>query len=680
MKDGSSWDCVLVQPIEMGIVGAGKRIKWTVAFTPTISLHQSGLAMNILTIEDLRKSYGTKPLLNSVTFGLEDDEKMGLIGANGSGKTTLMRIISGIEKHDGGRLMLQNNARVAFLPQNPSFDASHTVLDAVFDQGDPLLRLLHDYEEVSYALAQAGSVIDDKLLALMSDLSHQLDVTGGWDREASAKAVLDRLGLRDMDALVGTLSGGQRKRVVLARALVLQPDLLLLDEPTNHLDTETITWLESYLANYPGALLLVTHDRYFLDRVTNRMLEVTPEGVMKYEGNYSRYLELKEEQDRLKEATERTRQNLARRELAWLRRGPKARTSKAKYRVERAQALQESSGSGPDARLQLAAASTRLGKKVLELTRVSKAYDDKVLIEKYSRLIARTDRLGIIGENGTGKTTLLDMIAGKIEPDEGQIESGPTVVIGYFDQEGRLLNDELRVIDTVTEVAENVRTADGSIITASQMLERFLFPSAVQYTPVAKLSGGERRRLHLLLVLMEAPNILLLDEPTNDLDIATLAALEEYLDTFDGVLIVVSHDRWFLDRTIDHLLHFEGNGAIREYPGDYSSFLEVREQQKAAEADALKKKKAAAKPAGPAASSGNRKTGSAKLSYKEKKELEETEQRIEASEERKAVIESELSSGITDLAIITALSEELGGLLASLERDMERWAELADRS
>ena len=634
--------------------------------------------MNILTIEDLRKTYGTKPLLESVTFGLADDEKMGLIGANGSGKTTLMRIIAGIEKADGGRIMLQNNSRVAFLPQNPVFDPSHTVLDAVFDQGDPFLRLLHDYEEVSFALAHSGSGVDEALLKRMSDLSHQLDVTGGWDREASAKAVLDRLGLTDMDALVGTLSGGQRKRVALARALVLQPDLLLLDEPTNHLDTETIAWLESYLASYPGALLLVTHDRYFLDRVTNRMLEVMPGGVMKYEGNYSRYLELKEEQERLKEATERTRQNLARRELAWLRRGPKARTSKAKYRVERAQALQESTGAGPDAKLQLAAVSTRLGKKVLELNQVSKAYGDKVLVNRYSRLIARTDRLGIIGENGTGKTTLLEMIAGRLEPDSGHVEIGPTVVIGYFDQEGRPLNDDLRVIDTVTEVAENVRTADGTVISASQMLERFLFSPAVQYTPVAKLSGGERRRLHLLLVLMQAPNILLLDEPTNDLDIPTLAALEEYLDLFDGVLIVVSHDRWFLDRTVDYVLHVEGNGSIREYPGDYSAFLEIRKQEKAEEAAKAAPKKPAPTSQKPVSSTAS--TTPAKLSYKEKKELDETELRIAASEERKAEIEDILASGTTDLDTLTALSEELDQLLSGLERDMDRWAELAERA
>ncbi len=640
--------------------------------------------MNILTIEGLRKTYGTKPLLDAVTFGLADDEKMGLIGANGSGKTTLMRIISGMEKADGGRMMIPSSARIAFLPQNPSFDPGHTILDAVFDQGDPLLRLLHDYEEVSHALSHATGTVDEKLLDRMSDLSHQLDVTGGWDREASAKAVLDRLGLDDMDAKVGTLSGGQRKRVALARALVLQPDLLLLDEPTNHLDTETIAWLEKYLANYPGALLLVTHDRYFLDRVTNRMLEVMPGGVMKYEGNYTRYLELKEEQERLAEATERSRQNLARRELAWLRRGPKARTSKAKYRVDRAQALQESSGSGPDAKLQLAAASTRLGKKVLELEGVSKAYGDLTLVKGFTRLVAREDRLGIIGPNGTGKTTLLDMIAGKVKPDSGHIEFGPTVVVGYFDQEGRPLNDKLRVIDTVTEIAENVRTADGSVISASQMLERFLFPPAVQYTPVEKLSGGERRRLHLLLVLMGAPNILLLDEPTNDLDIPTLAALEEYLDTFDGVLIVVSHDRWFLDRTIDHVLHFEGNGEIREYPGDYSAFLEMRENEKALQAAASASRKTTSqtpsRKSGSPANSFADSVAQPKLSYKGKKELQETEKRIEQAEERKEEIETALGGGTADLDTITTLSEELGELLSRLERDMERWAELAERA
>ena len=628
--------------------------------------------MNILTIEGLNKSYGVKPLLDNVSFGLADDEKMGLIGANGSGKTTLMRIIAGIEKADSGRVMIPGNARVAYLPQNPEFEGSQSVLDAVFDQGDPTLRLLHDYEAASRKLA-AGDAHDETLLAQVSELSHQLDVTGAWDREASAHAILDRLGIVDTDAPVNSLSGGQRKRVALARALLLQPALLLLDEPTNHLDTETIAWLETYLSRYAGALLLVTHDRYFLDRVTNRMLEVEPRGVTKYEGNYSRYLELKEQQQLVEAANERSRQNLARRELAWLRRGAKARTSKAKYRVERAWELQENTGSGDDAAINLTAASTRLGKKVLELNDISKAYDDTVLIDGYSRILTREDRIGIIGPNGSGKTTLLEMIAGRVQPDSGSIGVGPTAVIGYFDQEGRPLDGSLRVIDTVTEVAEHVQTADGSTISASRMLERFLFPPAVQYTPVAKLSGGERRRLHLLLVLMEAPNVLLLDEPTNDLDIATLAALEEYLDTFEGVLIVVSHDRWFLDRTIDNIIRFEGSGIIKNYPGDYSAFLKQRKAEETPSSPGVQA------PPKPSPRKKPKTQASGKLSFKEKHELGEIETRIEENEARKIELESQLTASATDYEIVATLSKELGSITEQLERDVERWAELAER-
>lgn len=639
--------------------------------------------MNILTVEGLRKSFGMKPLLEDVTFGLGDDEKMGLIGANGSGKSTLMRLISGEETADGGRVMIPARSRVAFLPQNPEFDPEHTVIDAVFDRGDPTLRLLHDYEEASHRLAHG----DESVLDTVTNLSHQLDVTGGWDREAGARAILDRLGLDDIGAKVGDLSGGQRKRVALARALLIEPELLLLDEPTNHLDTTTIAWLESWLSRYSGALLLVTHDRYFLDRVTNRMVEVHPGGVTKYEGNYTRYLELKEEADRLAEATERTRQNLARRELAWLRRGPKARTSKAKYRVERAEALQEPGKSGPDATLALSAASTRLGNRVIDLTDVSKSYEGKTVVGAFSRSFTKVDRIGIIGPNGSGKTTLLEMIAGRLQPDEGVVEHGSTTVIGYFDQEGRPLNDKLRVIDTVTEVAENVRTADGSVISASQMLERFLFPPAVQYTPVAKLSGGERRRLHLLLVLMGAPNVLLLDEPTNDLDIPTLAALEEYLDTFSGVLIAVSHDRWFLDRTVDHILRFDTEGVIREFPGDYSAYLEQVAREEAAKADAERAAAAQAtnsKPVPSGGAGGQKAAGknhsAGKLSYKEKKELKETESRIEKTEARISEIEAELSANPADFDVIETLSKELGDLTATLDSDVERWAELSERA
>lgn len=629
--------------------------------------------MNVLTVESVSKNYGTKPLLERITFGIGDDERMGLIGANGSGKTTLMRLVAGLEPPDSGRIMVPNGKRVAYLPQNPDFDPEQTVLDAVFDQGDEALRLLHDYEAVSHRLAQSGGD-DEALLQRFSDLSHQLDVTGGWDLEAQARALLDRLGLSDFDAEVGTLSGGERKRVALARALLLRPDLLLLDEPTNHLDTETITWLEAYLARYAGALLLVTHDRYFLDRVTNRMLEVDRSGVKKYEGNYSRYLEQKEEQEQIEEATAQTRRNLARRELAWLRRGAKARTSKSKYRVEQAKALQEDLGPGRAQSLELSAASTRLGKKVIELDRVSKRFDETILVRDYSAIITKGDRIGIIGPNGVGKTTLLEIIAGRMGPDTGNVVLGPTTEIGYFDQEGRPLNDDLRVIDTVKEVAENVRTADGSIITASQMLERFLFPPAVQYTPVGLLSGGERRRLHLLLVLMSAPNVLLLDEPTNDLDIPTLMALEAYLDSFPGVLLTVSHDRWFLDRTVDHLLHFEGDGRIKSYPGNYSAYLEQRPDETASSSPS--------KPQPPAEqhqAPDTTPSGGGKLSYKERRELDELEARIAAAEARQLEIESLLAAAPTDFEAVATLTKELTELSHQLDHAVERWAELAER-
>ena len=628
--------------------------------------------MNILAIEDLSKSFGLKPLLSDVSFGLEDNEKMGLIGANGSGKTTLMRIIAGLEKADGGRIIIPSGARVAYLPQNPEFEVGQSVLDAVFDQGDANLRLLHDFREASKQLESDPE--SEQHLQRVTDLSHQLDVSGGWDREANATAILTQLGIKDTSAKVETLSGGQRKRVSMARALLLEPALLLLDEPTNHLDTETISWLETYLSRYSGALLLVTHDRYFLDRVTNRMLEVEPTGVTKYEGNYTRYLELKEEQDLRDEATERTRQNLARKELAWLRRGAKARTSKSKYRVKRAIELQEK-GDGPKAKIDLTAATTRLGKKVIEIDKLSKSYGDLCLVKDYSQILSKQDRIGIIGPNGSGKTTLLDMIVGKVTPDSGSIELGSTAKIGYFDQEARNLDGSIRVIDTVTEVAENIPRPDGSVITASQMLEKFLFPPAVQYTPVSKLSGGEKRRLHLLLVLMEAPNILLLDEPTNDLDIPTLTALEEYLESFPGVLITVSHDRWFLDKTVDTILFFEGDGSIRTYPGDYTAYLERKKKE-----DALIQAEKQANAAPKKVREKKASDGTGKLSYKEKRELEEIEPRIEASEARKEVIEKELAENPTDFELVSKHSKELEELVAQLDRDVERWAELAERA
>ncbi len=630
--------------------------------------------MPLLSLESVSKHYGVKPLLDDVTFTLEHDERMGVIGLNGSGKTTLLRIIAGVEPADGGRVTVASGSHLAYLPQNPVFDEDQTVLDAVFDQGNERTRLLHDYEAAVHRL-ETSEGADERLLERVADLSHRLDVSGGWDLEANAKAVLDRLGIVDTEAIVGTLSGGQRKRVALARALVLRPDLLILDEPTNHLDAETITWLETYLARYTGALLLVTHDRYFLDRVTNRMLEIEGGHAQGFDGNYTYYLEKKDEQTLRDEAEEQKRQNLARRELAWLRRGAKARTTKQKARVDRAETLLAEPKERAAREIELSAASSRLGTKVIELDGVSKAYDGETLIDGFTYKVLRGDRLGIIGPNGSGKTTLLEMIAGRVEPDAGTVELGQTVTIGYYDQESRALKDDLRLIDYIKEVAEVVRTADGSLITASQMLERFLFPPAMQYTPIGLLSGGERRRLYLLRILMGAPNVLLLDEPTNDLDIATLVALEDYLDAFAGCLIVVSHDRYFLDRTVDHLFRFEGEGRLREYPGAYSAFLEIRAREEAKQAEVVTR---TATPEPSAVSQPEQTTGPRKLSYKEQRELETLEARIGEAEDRKAEIERRLTAEASDFEAVAALSAEFHALVERLDRDVERWAELAE--
>ena len=636
--------------------------------------------MPALILDSVRKHYGVKPLLDDVSFSLEDDAKMGVIGGNGSGKTTLLRIIAGVEPPDAGTVQIPSAFRVGYLSQEPAFEAGQNVLDAVFAGEGEAMRLLRAYEAAVRRLEATPD--DERLMTRVTDLAHRLDTAGGWDLETNARAVLDRLGITDTEAPVDALSGGQRKRVALARALVEHPDLLILDEPTNHLDAETVGWLEDYLRRYTGALLLVTHDRYFLDRVTNRMLEVERGTVQRFEGNYTAYLEMKEEQAAVREAEQQKRDNLARRELAWLRRGAKARTTKQKARVDRAHDLLNTPREDVQRTAEISSVATRLGKKVVELDGVTKGFDGRTLIDDFTYAFKRDDRVGIIGPNGAGKTTLLEMIAGHLAPDAGRIERGPTVTIGYYDQESRALDDDLRLIDYIEEVAENVRTADGSVITASQMLDRFLFPPKQQYTPVGLLSGGERRRLYLLRVLMGAPNVLLLDEPTNDLDIPTLIALEEYLETFPGCLITVSHDRYFLDRTAEHLFRFEEGGSLREIPGNYSAWLEIQAEERAAEERAAE---AAARAAAPPPEETSEpapkpKPSSAKLSYKEKRELETVEARIAEAEARQAEIEAELATGPSDYERVAALSAELDELLAQLERDVDRWAELAERA
>ncbi len=627
--------------------------------------------MNILSLENVSKNFGIKPLFDNVTIGLEDRDKIGIIGANGSGKTTFLRVIAGRENPDAGKITRAQSKTLAYLAQNPSIDDEKTVLETIFASSGGVMQTIQDYEAACHDLAIEYS---DELLEKVSELQHQLEINGGWEIETNAKNVLTKLGIHDTHALMKTLSGGQRKRVALAHELIFKPDILILDEPTNHLDADTIEWLEDYLRRYTGALLLVTHDRYFLDRVTNRIFEIDRGGIQPFAGNYAYYLEKKEEQDMLRATEGHKREQLIKKELAWLRRGAKARTRKSKHRINAAHELMAQPKEKAKAEIDIAIGSKRLGSKIIEISHLSKSFGDRVLIDDFSYLLKRDDRIGIIGENGSGKTTLLEMLTNRLQPDSGEIEIGQTVHVGYYDQESRALNEEQRVIEYIKEVAEYVTTVDGNQITASQMLEKFLFPPAAQYSIIANLSGGERRRLYLLRVLMASPNVLLLDEPTNDLDIPTLVALEEYLDDFAGALIVVSHDRYFLDRTIDSIFKFTGNGAIREFAGDYSAYLEHTEREEAA------KKEAAIQPVKKEAVEEIDKIKPAKLTFKEKREHETLETDIAKTEKRLAEIEQELSKFATDSYKLNELSTEQQKLNERMEKDTGRWLELSERA
>ncbi len=634
--------------------------------------------MHILSLEAVSKNYGLRPLFENVTLGFDSADRVGLVGVNGSGKTTFLRILAGEEVPDTGRVVFAEGVTVGYLPQNPPFDPAQSVLDAVFAASDERTELLLDYERACRELAASGGE-ERRLLDRVSESAHRLEASGAWELETNARTVLSKLGINDTAALMGTLSGGQRKRVALAHALIASPRLLILDEPTNHLDAETITWLEDYLARYRGALLLVTHDRYFLDRVTGRILEIERGAVQPFDGNYAFYLEKKEEQAEARASEGQKREMLMRRELAWLRRGAKARTRKSKSRVAAAESLIAEPRERPQAELDINVSSSRIGKKVLELRGIRKSYGERALIEDFSYTLKPGDRIGLIGPNGAGKTTLLEIITGRVRPDGGTLEVGQTVRFGYYDQENRALDESERVIDYVRGVAERVETADGTLITAGQMLEKFLFTGAMQYAPVGKLSGGERRRLYLLRVLMSAPNVLLLDEPTNDLDIRTLVTLEDYLDGFGGSLVVVSHDRYFLDRTVEHIFRFEDGGRIREYPGNYTAFLEARRaEDKASDLSTRPEASSAARPARAEKTADT--SSKRKLSFKEQRELEELEVRIADAEKRQAELEAELAANASDAYLVAKLYAEREALAARLAQDLDRWAELAERA
>ncbi|NEQ22237.1 MAG: ABC-F family ATP-binding cassette domain-containing protein, partial [Microcoleus sp. SIO2G3] len=600
--------------------------------------------MSIFTLQSVQKDFGIKEILKEASFSLDATDKVGLIGTNGSGKSTLLKMIAGLEPIDGGQLLVNSGVRVVYLPQQPDLDENHTVLEQVFADSGEQMTLVREYEELSHKLAHTPD--DSQLMARFSKVMQRMEATGAWELETKAKIILTKLGIEDFDARIRSLSGGYRKRIALAAALLSEPDVLLIDEPTNHLDAMSVEWLQDYLNRYRGAILLITHDRYFLDRVTNRILEIDRGDLYTYSGNYSYYLEKKALAEESAVSSQRKHQGVLRRELEWLKRGPKARSTKQKARIDRIHDMQATEFKQVQGKVDISTPGRRIGKKVIEVKNVSKAYDGRTLIKDFTYEFSPDDRIGIIGSNGAGKSTLMDIITGRIQPDSGSVEIGSTIHIGYFDQHSEelldALNENQRVIDYLKEVGELVKTADGTVITASQMLERFLFPGNQQYAPISKLSGGEKRRLFLLRVLMSAPNVLILDEPTNDLDVQTLAVLEEYLEEFNGCVIAVSHDRYFLDRTVERIFALEPGGNLRQYPGNYSVYLDYKQVEEA-EASQQSANSQAKKVELPKAEKSDRQSSnngkSRRISNWEKREFEQLEGKIAQLEAEKAEVE-----------------------------------------
>ena len=636
--------------------------------------------MTILTLRSVKKDFGIKEILKEASFSLEEGDKVGLIGTNGSGKSTLLKIIAGLEPIDQGELWVNSGTKIVYLPQQPNLDENLTVLEQVFADCGEQMALIREYEEISHKLAHNPQETDS-LMSRLSAVTQQIETLDAWALETNAKIVLSQLGIDNFEAKIGDLSGGYRKRIALASGLLSEPDALLMDEPTNHLDAMSVEWLQSYLNRYSGALLLITHDRYFLDKVTNRILEIDRGDFYGYAGNYSYFLEKKAEVEASEISSQKKHAGVLRRELEWLKRGPKARSTKQKARIDRIQDMQNKEFRQTQGKVEISTASRRIGKKVIELENINKAYNNRVLIDNFTYIFNPQDRVGIIGKNGAGKSTLMNIITGRITPDSGKIDIGPTIHFGYFDQhsEDLLVNEEQRVIDYLKDVAELVKTADGSVITASQMLERFLFPPNQQYAPIHKLSGGEKRRLFLLQVLMSAPNVLILDEPTNDLDVQTLAVLEEYLEEFNGCVIVVSHDRYFLDRTVDTIFALEEGGNIKQYPGNYSVYLDYKKANEEKEKESPNKINSQDNKASKNSKNTQSKQSN-KLTFKEKYEYKDLEEKIPLLEAEKEKLEADLyNNPPTDFTEMQTLTERLSALVEEIDTATERWLELAER-
>ncbi|RYL95033.1 ABC transporter ATP-binding protein [Sporolactobacillus sp. THM7-4] len=624
--------------------------------------------MSILDVENLYKTYGDKVLFDHLSFTISEKERIGLIGVNGTGKSTLLHVLAGKDSAEEGTIRHANAFHVEYLPQTPRFEGAVTALDYIYSGNSPLMAVLRNYEHALEDLDEdpLNSVKQEKLLIQQQ----KMDAAGAWEAEAAAKTILSQLGIRAFHTPVAEFSGGQKKRVALARALIQPADLLILDEPTNHLDNETIEWLEESLGQYPGALLVVTHDRYFLNRVTKRIFELDHGKLYVYDGNYEIFLEKKAEREEQESADEAKHRNQLRRELSWLRRGAKARSTKQRARVERVHQMMEHKGPEAKQSVDIAVGTTRLGKKVIEASGLTKRFGRRTLIDDFNLLVTPGESLGIIGRNGSGKTTLLNMLAQRTAPDAGRVEIGETVKIGYYTQEHVEMNENLRVIDYIKEVAQVMTTADGQQVTAEQMLERFLFPRSEQYTYIRKLSGGERKRLYLLRILMTEPNVLFLDEPTNDLDTETLTILEDYLLQFPGTIITVSHDRYFLDRIADRLIAFE-EGKIRRFEGNYSEYLADRKKRRDAEHAAVpdRTKIVRTQEKTPAKKK--------KLTYKEQQEWNGIEDRISELEEKADQLKQAVADAGSDAGKAQSLYEQQQEVEAELERAIERWTELS---
>lgn len=587
--------------------------------------------MNILNIEHVSKIFGEKTIFDDVSFGIQEGDKIGIIGINGTGKTTLLRMIAGVEEPDSGQIIKQNGIRLAYLSQHPSFPEGATVLSYAFD----------------------GIAEND------------------WALKSEVKSALNKLGITDHDMKMEHLSGGQKKKVALAKTLTSSFEILLLDEPTNHLDGEMISWLEDYLKRYKGVVIMVTHDRYFLDKVTNRILEISRGKLYGYEANYSKFLEMKAEREEMELASERKRQSVLRTELEWAKRGCRARTTKQKARLERLELLKSGKAPETDRLAEIDSVETRMGKKTIELHHISKSYGEKKLIDDFDYIVLKNQNLGIVGPNGCGKSTLLKMIAGIVEPDEGTIEIGETIRIGYFAQELPEMNTSQRVIDFVKDIAEYIPTKDGRI-TASQMLERFLFTPDMQYAPIEKLSGGEKKRLYLLSILQAAPNVLLFDEANNDIDIPTMTILEDYLNSFQGIVITVSHDRYFLDNVVDRIFEFDENGHLQQYEGGYTDYIEAKQRRELPKEEVKTKKST-----GKNDWKQNRPT-KLKFTYMEQKEYETIDEDIAKLEEKLETLDADMMKHATNSVKLSEIALEKEKTEQQLEEKMERWVYLND--